>query len=301
MRVLLLNIDSKLPNIALKKIEMWHRQQGDEIIWDMPMMLGATDKAYASCIFTNNRYEAEQYKNLCPSLIVGGSGWDLVTVLSPEIEMMKPKINYGVTTRGCIRKCSFCIVPRKEGYIRIVGDLLDLWDGKAKQVVMMDNNILALPDHFKMICQQAIENRIKVDFNQGLDHRLLTSDIVEIMGRVSHTEYHLAFDNPAHKKSVEKAIRLMRDGGINRCIWYVLVGYDTTPEEDLTRLNYLRRMNQRAFLQRYETHFNEPFYTALADWVNQRHLFATKTFREFLDYPRRIRERKVIVDKGIVF
>ena len=48
MKVLLLNIDSKLPNIALKKIEMWHQQQGDEVVWDMPIMLGQTDKAYAS-------------------------------------------------------------------------------------------------------------------------------------------------------------------------------------------------------------------------------------------------------------
>lgn len=300
MKILLLNIDSKLPNIALKKIEMWHKQRGDEIIWDMPMMLGGTDRAYASCVFTKNRHKLENYKNLSPDLIVGGSGWDFVTMLPSEIEAMKPKINYGFTTRGCIRKCPFCIVPQKEGYIRIVGDLLDLWDGKARKVVMLDNNILALPEHFRMICQQAMENGIKVDFNQGLDHRLLTPDIVGIMANVSHTEYHLAFDDPAHKKSVGKAIGMLREGGINRCIWYVLVGYNTTPEEDLARLNYLREMNQRAFLQRYEAHYFDPFYTALADWVNQRHLFATKTFQEFLDYPRRNRERKAIIDKGIL-
>jgi len=77
MKILLLNIDSKLPNIALKKIEMWHEQQGDEVIWDMPMMLGGTDKAYASCIFTKNVSVVANYKGLYPELIAGGTGYDL--------------------------------------------------------------------------------------------------------------------------------------------------------------------------------------------------------------------------------
>ncbi|KKM20031.1 hypothetical protein LCGC14_1649580 [marine sediment metagenome] len=299
MKVLLLNIDSKLPNIALHKIEMWHKLQGDEVIWDMPIMLGQTDRAYASCIFTKNRYKLENYKNLYPSLIAGGSGWDLVTSLPSEIDAMKPKINYGFTTRGCIRQCSFCIVPRKEGYIHIVGDLLDIWDGKAKKVLVMDNNILALPNHFTMICKQALEYGVKLDFNQGLDHRLLTPSLVRTMVNISHTEYRFAFDKPSYMKSVDQAINILRKNGINRCIWYVLVGYDTTPKEDLIRLNFLREMGQRAYLQRYGSHYSEPFYKALAGWCNQRHLFATKTFQEFLELPRWHRERQDIIESDI--
>lgn len=286
VKVLLLNIDSKLPNIALKKIEMWHKLQGDEVIWDMPIMLGTTDRAYASCIFTKNRYKAEQFKNLCPSLNVGGSGWDLITVLPSEIDAMKPKINYGFTTRGCVRKCQFCIVPKKEGGIKVVGDLLDLWDGKAKLVTVMDNNILAVPSHFELICSQARGNNIKLDFNQGLDHRLLTPEIVEIMASISHVEYRFAFDYPSYLPTVERAIELLRQGGINRCNWYMLVGFDTTPKEDLMRANYLRDNNQRAYVQRYETHYNDPFYVGLARWVNQPHLFVGMTWQEFLNYPR---------------
>ena len=130
MKILLLNIDSKLPNIALKKIEMWHEQQGDEIIWDIPMLLGQTDKAYASCIFAKNRGVVDNYKGLHPTLSVGGTGYDPSITLPFKIDAMRPKINYGFTTRGCIRHCEFCLVPQAEGNIHIVGDIYDIWDGR---------------------------------------------------------------------------------------------------------------------------------------------------------------------------
>ena len=286
MKVLILNIDSSLPNLALKKIEMYHRLKEDEIIWDMPMMMGFVDKAYASCVFTKNVDVVKNYLNLYPNLIVGGSGYSLDINLPSEIDVMKPRINYGFTTRGCIRNCVFCIVPKKEGKIHIVGDLLDLWDGKSKKITVMDNNILALPEHFNLICQQARNYKIKIDFNQGLDHRLLTPEILDLMKSISHTEYRFAFDHPSYLPTVERAIKLLKDKGINRCNWYVLVGFNTTREEDLLRLNYLRDTGQRAYVQRYETHFNDPFYIGLARWVNQPHLFATMTWEQFLDYPR---------------
>ena len=300
MKILLLSIDSKLPNLALKKIEMWHRLQGDEIIWDMPIMINIVDKVYASCVFTWNRHKAENYKGLNPSLIIGGSGWDLETNLPEDIEAMKPKINYGFTTRGCIRNCQYCVVPRKEGNIKIVGDLLDLWDGKSKTVIVIDNNILAVPDHFKMICQQARENGIKLDFNQGLDHRLITPEIAKTMANVSHAEYHLAFDHPSYKTSVEKAINLLREVGINRCTWYILVGFNTTKEEDLSRLNYLRDNNQRAYVARFGDSRNQPFYIGLARWANQQNIYMTMTWQEFLDYPRpdHRRLKKQIEERG---
>lgn len=286
MKVLLLNIDSKLPNLALHKIAMWHKGQGDDVLWGSPIELYNTDKAYASCIFDWNRGKVDNLLGIFPQLNIGGTGWDLVTNLPLEIEAMKPKLNYGFTTRGCIRKCKFCVVPQKEGYIKVVGDLLDIWDGKAKKVVVMDNNILALPEQFEKVCQQAIDNHIKLDFNQGLDHRLITPTIAKTMAKVSHAEYHLAYDHPSYEPTVERAINLLREVGINRCTWYVLVGFDTTPEEDLARLNYLREKNQRAYVQRFGDALNQPFYIGLARWVNQPHLYMTMTWEEFLDYPR---------------
>ena len=283
MKVLVIDIDSKIPNLALKKVEKYHTDRGDEVMWNMPLAKDIADKIYVSCVFTKNKTRCDIWEGFAE---IGGSGYSLKVKLPPEIESVKPRINYGFTTRGCIRSCKFCIVPEKEGKIRVEGDLLDLWDGRAKQVIIMDNNILALPDQFELVCKQARDNHIKIDFNQGLDHRLLTPNIVEIMTSISHTEYRFAFDYPAYLPSVEKAIKLLRQGGINRCNWYMLVGFDTTPEEDLMRANYLRDNNQRAYVQRYETHYSDPFYIGLARWVNQPHLFVGMTWQEFLDYPR---------------
>jgi hypothetical protein len=283
MKVLIIDIDSRIPNLALKKIEKYHQDRGDEVIWNMPIAKDVVDKIYVSCVFTKNKHRCHIWEGYAD---IGGSGYSLEITLPSEIDVIKPRINYGFTTRGCIRNCKFCIVPRKEGKIHIVGDLLDLWDGKSQRVTVMDNNILGLPSHFGLICKQARENKIKLDFNQGLDHRLLTLEIVHLMTKISHTEYRFAFDHPSMFKSVEKAIDLLQANGINRANWYVLVGFDTTYKQDLDRANYLKDRNQRAYIMRYETHYRDPFYVALARWVNQPHLFVGMTWQEFLNYPR---------------
>lgn len=278
MKILLIDIDSKIPNLALKKIEKYHTDKGDEIIWNMPIFRNVVDKIYVSCIFKKNRDKCREWEN-DPKVLVGGSGFDLKTVLPNEIEAVKPHINLGFTTRGCIRHCGFCIVPEKEGKIRPVGDLLDLWDGKAKDVVLMDNNILALPEHFKMICKQARDNKIRADFNQGLDHRLLTNEICKELTSISHIEYRFAFDNLHSEKTVLRAIEILRKHGINRCNWYVLVGYNTTINEDLYRLNLLRSHNQNAYVQRYT---QDKKYIPLARWANQHHIFRGMTWEQFI-------------------
>jgi len=207
MRILLINIDSKkMPNLALKKIEKYHRDRGDEVIWDNELFQYNADKTYISIIFDWNRNKVQNFLNA----EIGGSGWDLGKTLPPEIDRVKPRINLGFTTRGCIRKCPFCVVPKKEGKIRIEGDIYDLWDGKSRDVVLLDNNILALPEHFRKICSQLRKEKLRVDFNQGLDCRLLTEDIAKELAVLSHIEYRFAFDFPEMKPAVTKAIRLLK-------------------------------------------------------------------------------------------
>lgn len=282
MKILLLNIDSKLPNIALKKIEMWHKQQGDEVIWDMPMMLNMIDKAYASCIFTKNANVVANYKGLYPELVAGGTGYDLTIKLPPEIEAMKPKINYGFTTRGCIRKCKFCFVPKAEGYIKAVGDIYDIWDGNSSDVVLLDNNILALPVHFRMICEQAMREDITLDFNQGLDIRLVTPAICELLKETKLKRIRFAFDNPKLEAIIRKKVAMLRNHGVKDTFpFYVLVGFDTTFEEDMHRLEVLKELGCRAYVMRHENTPKERRYIRMAQWANQFWTFAKYSFEEF--------------------
>lgn len=281
MKIGLYNLEPRYRNLALEKIRKYYTDGGHIVEDCMPIETSKYDTVYCSSLFdwTPKRY-------VLPSMITGGTGFNLETTLPPEIDAVLPRLNFGFTTRGCIRHCPFCVVPMKEGNIRVEGDLLDLWDGKAKDITLYDNNVLALPEHFAFICNQARENNLRVDFNQGLDHRLLTPEIVDILNSFSHPELHFAFDHPKLINSVDKAITLLQSKGINRCNWYVLVGFGTTFEEDLERLNYLRERKQNAYVQRYKNGKKlDRKYTMLAEWVNQHHIFHGMTWEQFLAHP----------------
>ena len=276
MNIGLLNLEPNYRNLALEKLRIYYSQQGENV--EDYFALNKYDKVFASSIFTFTPKDVVPEGAIC-----GGSGFDLVTKLPPEIHGIKPHSNHGFMTRGCPNKCPFCIVHLKEGDIYIECVLLELWDGISKDVTAYDNNALALPDYFAEQAETAIKYHIRVDYNQGLDHRKLTTDIVLIMKRMPHKEYRFAFDNPAYYQSVDRAIKLLQENGINRCLWYVLVGFNTTFQEDLDRVNFLRERGQQAYIQRFKRPKNDWRHIALAQWVNQHHIFYAMTWEQFLN------------------
>ncbi len=276
MKIGLYNLEPKYKNLAIEKLRLYHTKQGDEV--EDYLALKNYDRVYTSSIFTFTKK-----MNVPPTAICGGTGFDLTTMLPPEVEEVKPHLNFGFTTRGCSRDCPPCVVRRKEGSTHIVGDLYDLWDSKAKLITLLDNNILAIMLQFELVCLQSLKIKVMLDFNQGLDHRYLDSGCVGFLHQISHKEYKFAFDSPAYYKSVDKAITLLQEGGINRSIWYVLVGFNTTFQEDLDRVNFLRDRGQQAYIMRYERKPNDWKHIALAQWVNQHHIFYGMTWEQFLN------------------
>jgi len=273
MKVLLINIDSTIPNLALKKIEKYHLDKGDEVIWDLALAFNSVDKTYVSCIFPENRYKCLIFQD---KALIGGSGYNLSIKLPSEIEAIKPRINWGFTTRGCIRKCHFCFVPKMEGYIHVTGDIYDIWDGKSKEIFIMDNNILALSDHFKMICQQIRKENLHIDFNQGLDHRLLTEEIWHELLSLKHIhEIRFAFDDIAYKNTTTRALELMAKNGLKdwQTRWYVYVGVKDTFETVYERLNILLQYKQHAYLMRDKAVYNNPVWIALSTWTSLKGAF----------------------------
>ncbi len=270
------NLEPKYTNIALEKIRMYYQQRGESVVDYFPLEHHLYDKIYCSSLF-----DYTDKRQIPDNVICGGTGFDLITILPPEIEAIKPKLNMGFTTRGCIRKCKFCVVPEKEGWIRETGDIYDFWDGHSKKIVILDNNILAVKDHFKKICRQIKKEKLLVDFNQGLDHRLLNNNIADILKSLRYREYRFSFDSMKYENSVRKTIDILHKYEIKWSMWYVLVGYDTYFDEDLYRLELLKSHNQIAYVQRYNGKTNT-FYTELAGWVNKPQLFKKYTFNEFL-------------------
>ncbi len=266
--ILLLDIDSRIPNLALAKTEKFYKDMGEEVIWDMPLLVSQAEKIYVSCVFTKNRDQCLEWEGVAE---IGGSGYDVKKKLPPEIEKVKPKINLGFTTRGCIRKCGFCIVPDKEGGIKVEGDIYDVWDGKAKGITLLDNNILALPRHFKMICSQLRKENLRVDFNQGLDHRLLTDENTKDLLSLKHIrEIRLAFDDIAYEPTVLVALNLLKQNGIRDwgSRWYVYIGENDTFHTVFHRMELLRKHKQAVYVMRDEKVYNQPEYIALSSWGN---------------------------------
>jgi hypothetical protein len=291
VKVLIINIDSVIPNLALKKIEKYHKDKGDEVIWDMPMFASVCDKIYVSCVFTENKSKCYEWEGRA---IIGGTGYDLSIKLPEEIEQVKPRINFGFTTRGCIRKCEFCFVPAKEGLIHSVADIYDIWDGKSKELVLMDNNILAMPAHFKFICSQLRKEKIKVDFNQGLDIRLLTDELAIELSTIRHiSDIRFAWDNIKDEKNIRKGIDLLKKHNCKRGMFYVIVGFNSTMEEDLYRFETLKGLGQRAYCMRFKTTKGKREYSDMASWVNQVRFFESMTFDRY----KQCREHRELIGK----
>jgi hypothetical protein len=281
MKILLINIDSKLPNIALYKIALYHQTRGDEVIRDFPLAKNIADKIYMSCIFSWNKDKCRDWEGIAE---IGGSGYDITKTLPSEIEAMKPKINYGFTTRGCIRNCEFCIVPKKEGKIQIVGDIYDMWDGKSKWIELLDNNILALPNHFRLICNQLIKENLKVNFSQGLDIRLINDDNALLLSKVRHLkQVHFAWDTMNEEIEFRRGITtLTKYIKPSKIMVYVLCGFNTTHEEDMYRRNEIRALGCDPFVMVYNKSADKST-KEFARWNNRYAFFKNLPFDKYLE------------------
>ena len=250
----------------------------DEVIWNNPLFAHVVDKIYVSCIFTKNKNLCNEWEGRAD---IGGTGYDLKKKLPEEIESIKPKINWGFTTRGCIRKCDFCFVPEKEGKIHSVGDVYDIWDGKSKSLIIMDNNILGLPSHFQTICEQLKKEKIKVDFNQGLDIRLLNNKNVELLKSIKHAEYKFAWDG---NEDLTDQLKYAKES-FGQCTIFFICGFNRNFEQDLNRANKIKELGHCGYAMRHENVNKNKMYIQLARWVNQHHIFKKMTFEEFLCHP----------------
>ena len=83
MNILIIDIDSTIPNLALKKIEKYHKDKGDSVEFT-PMMRTWADKVYVSCVFTKNKWQCDEWEN-DSKVLIGGTGYDLTVKLPDEI------------------------------------------------------------------------------------------------------------------------------------------------------------------------------------------------------------------------
>ena len=163
------------------------------------------------------------------------------------------------TSRGCIRNCPYCVVPKLEGHARRVVDNIErfVFPGH-KRIILWDNNFFALPD-WKKVLKQLQDMDLSVDFNQGIDCRLIDEEKARMITEIKTPIIRMAFDKLDEKEAIQKAVRLLNKYGIygRKIFIYVLYNfYDNLegdrPPEFFDRIQTIADLGCVSYPMRYE-------------------------------------------------
>ena len=296
MRVAIHSVDGhNYPNLALMRISAWHKAQGDSVEWFAP--LGQYDRVYASKVFIFT--PDDPY--LPPDAIRGGTGYNVESRLPPEIDAAKPDYTiypqfdaaYGFLTRGCVNKCPWCVVPRKEGGITIAGDIEDICNtntGFRRKAILMDNNFLAAPlDFVREQIDKMRRLKIRVDFNQATDARLYDDERAELMAAVPWLSMvRISYDTDAMLPICIKAIKALRRFGCKKDILVYVLAKNGEIESALRRIYGLMDADRRAvpFVMPFRSLTDKSIQPnaelrALARWCNRAWLRKSCRFEDY--------------------
>lgn len=289
--VALYDVDSKIPNLALMKLSRFHRALGDEVVWYDPLFAAGYDQVYASKIFdftSGDLLDPER-------MDIGGSGHSLSKELPEEVARLEPDYtlynyphNIGFLMRGCRFRCDFCIVPRKEGRPVSHRTIEDIWTQRDSDfLILLDNDFFGNPQWRDRI-EEIKAYDLRVNFSQGVNIRIIQEEQAEALASVRFSnmggtkkQAHFAWDRFKDERLIHRGIDRCVAAGIKpyQMAFFVLVGFDTTPEEDLYRVETLRSRG----CDPYAMPFNraDPYQKAFCRWVNHKAIFNTTAWESY--------------------
>lgn len=277
-----------------------------------------------------NYYKDNPILNL-PNVEWGGTGfyYDKAPRLSEEVEHCMPDyhlydewvetqrqngvkakdlvwytdFSIGFTTRGCIRKCKFC-VNRNYNKCSLHSPLSEFVDESRPMICLLDDNIFACP-HWKDVFDALIATGKRFQFKQGCDERLMTDEKCEYLFNKSkwYGDVIFAFDNIKDRDLIIDRLQMIRRHTNKQVRFYVFTGFNHLnpnhyDEEfyrrdihDLfERIRILMEYKCIPYIMRYKDCYDSPYsglYTNVARWCNQISFFKKKSFREFAEYDQR--------------
>lgn len=201
----------------------------------------------------------------------------------------------GFITRGCFRKCKFC-VNQKFDHVFKHSPLEEFHYDECKKICLLDDNFLGCPA-WKELLQQLIDMKKPFKFKQGLDERLLTDEKCEMLFSANYDgDYTFAFDNIADYDLIHKKLKMIRKYTQPHCVkFYVLCGFESTDETDIEnafkRIALLMQYQCLPYLMRYQNKNDTPWrrspfsglYVSMARWCNQPSIFKKMSFRQFCE------------------
>ncbi len=311
----------RFPNLACMKLSGYHKAHGDEVLLKTDYEgLEAFDRVYLSKVFTDTNVPEDILK--LGNLIYGGTGfyYDKALALPDEVEHHMPDyhlydwwvqekldagakrneyrfyLDYsiGFLTRGCFRKCGFC-VNRNYDKVYMHSPLEEFLDTERKKICLLDDNFLGHPKWEEMLQELKAVNK-PFQFRQGLDERLLDDRKCAALfsGRYDET-YTFAFDNIADAEVIESKMALARNYTNARLRFYCFCGFDREDVWDqsfwaedmfglLKRIEILMRHKCLPYVMRFNRYVESPFrgvYVSIARWANQPGIYKKKSLREF--------------------
>jgi hypothetical protein len=312
----LLDNGTRHPNLALMKISGYMKDKG----YNTELLLNykniqAYDEVFISKVFTYTKLSIDinQFKNIK----YGGTGFfkENSPNLDPDIEHHMPDyhlydvfiskeiarglnpsrftdyLDYsiGFSTRGCFRKCPFCVNKKYESAYRH-SKISEFFDPSRKHIYLWDDNFLAYGKWNEVLDELECTGR-SFQFRQGLDIRLMTEDKASRLSNMKYKgDFIFAFDSLEDKLLVEEKLKLWRKYCQKTTKLYVLCAYESQDIYDIIsvfeRIKILIKYKCLPYIMRYEKYKDSRFlgmYINLARWCNQPNFFKKKSFREFCE------------------
>lgn len=201
----------------------------------------------------------------------------------------------GFVTRGCFRKCPFC-VNQKFSHVFKHSPLDEFYYEGCKKICLLDDNFLGCPQ-WREILEQILAKNKPFKFKQGLDERLLTDEKCRILFSSKYDgDWTFAFDNISDYELIHEKLKMIRRHTTSKAVkFYVLVGFESTDALDIEnafrRIELLMRYQCLPYIMRYQDKNYSPWkespyrglYVALARWCNQPSIFKKMSFRQFCE------------------